>query len=314
MRSPRTDIPLPDITARSWAMVGLLGFVWGATFMGVEIALEGFSAFWVAAGRLVFGAALLLPVWVSRGARMGPPTPGRARWPHILAVGLTGSMMPFFLLSWGQQYVTSGFAGVTMAAVPLMVIPLAHLLFPGERMSWHRVLGFGIGFAGVWVLIGQGAMASTGVAGEAAGRLACLGAAACYAASSILVRRCPPIDPLALATLLICTGAGIALPLTLALEGWPPPPPPHALAALVVIGMISTASANLLRVLVIRSAGPVFMNLTNYQVPLWSVLLGWLVLDEPLPPALLTAMVLILGGMAFSQQDALRRLFGAASR
>jgi len=295
-------------------MVGLLGFVWGATFMGVEIALEGFPAFWVATGRLVFGAALLLPVWLARGARMGPPTPGRARWPYILALGLTGSMMPFFLLSWGQQYVTSGFAGVTMAAVPLMVIPLAHLLFPGERMTWRRVLGFGIGFAGVWVLIGPGALAHTGIEGEGAGRLACLAAAACYATSSILVRRCPPIDPVALATLLICTGACVAVPLTLALEGWPAKPPLHALVALVIIGMISTATANLLRVMVIRSAGPVFMNLTNYQVPLWSVLLGWLVLGEPLPPSLLTALALILAGMAFSQWDALRRLFGAVPR
>ena len=70
-----------------------------------------------------------------------------------------------------------------------------------------------------------------------------------------------------------------------------------------------TALANLLRVVVIRSAGPVFMSLTNYQVPLWSVALGVAFLGEPLHLSLLVATVLILTGVALSQYGALRRLF-----
>jgi len=65
-------------------------------------------------------------------------------------------------------------------------------------------------------------------------------------------------------------------------------------------------------VVVVRTAGPVFMSLTNYQVPLWSVLLGALLLNEPLPPSLLLAMGLILSGVGLSQYGALRRLFGRA--
>ena len=79
---------------------------------------------------------------------------------------------------------------------------------------------------------------------------------------------------------------------------------------LAFLGLVPTAFANLLRVLVVRSAGPVFMSLVNYQVPVWSVVLGALILAEPLPPSLLYAMALILAGVGLSQYGALRRLFG----
>ena len=54
--------------------------------------------------------------------------------------------VPFMLLSWAQQFVTSGFTGVSMAAVALIVLPLAHVFVPGERMTLRRTIGFVIGF------------------------------------------------------------------------------------------------------------------------------------------------------------------------
>ncbi len=309
LRTAPTD-DLPVITARSWAMVATLGLVWGATFMGIELALEGFTPLWVATGRLSLAAALLCAVWAVRGGPVRLTADGRARWPFVLAVGLTGTMLPFMALSWGQTHVTSGFAGVCMAAVPLMVLPLAHVFVPGERLGWRRVAGFLVGFAGVAVLIGPGALAPTGAEGEALGRLACLGAAGCYAVSSIVTRRCPPIDPVALASLTLLVGAAVALPIALAVDGPPAPPPAGALAALVTLALLPTAAATLLRVVVIRSAGPVFMNLVNYQVPVWSVVFGWALLGEALPPSLLTALALILAGLVLSQWRALGALFG----
>lgn len=78
---------------------------------------------------------------------------------------------------------------------------------------------------------------------------------------------------------------------------------------LAFLGLVPTAAANFLRVLVVRSAGPVFMSLVNYQVPVWSVCLGALILNEPLPPSLIWSLALILCGVALSQYGAFRRLF-----
>jgi drug/metabolite transporter (DMT)-like permease len=89
-------------------------------------------------------------------------------------------------------------------------------------------------------------------------------------------------------------------------------PTPKTLIVIAFLGLIPTAAANFLRTLVIRSAGPVFMSLTNYQVPIWSVVLGAMLLGEPLPASLLWAMMLILAGVGLSQYGAFRRLFGKA--
>jgi len=299
----------PQITPKSWLMIAILGLTWGATFLAIEVALRGITPFWLAAGRIAFAAALMTLVWALRGGRLYT-SPARDPW-GLFFVGLLSSALPFTLLSWGQQYVTSGFAGVSMAAVALIVLPLAHFLVPGEAMTLRKSAGFAIGFIGVVVLIGGQAFESSGARLEAWGRLATLGTASCYAVSSILLRRLPPVDPIGLATVLLLIGAALVLPLAWIVEGPPPMPPADTLFWIAGLGLIPTAAANILRVIVVRSAGPVFMSLVNYQVPIWSVLLGAGFLGEALPASLLWAMVLILAGVALSQWGALRRLFGA---
>ena len=297
----------PNITRASWLMILALGLTWGATFMVIEIALRGITPFWLAAARIGFAAALMTAVWLARGGRLF--LGAERRWGDMIVVGALSSAVPFMLLSWGQQYVTSGFAGVSMAAVALMVLPLAHVLVPGERMTLRRTAGFAIGFVGVVVLIGGQAFSSTGAALEPFGRAACLAAAGCYAVSSVQMRRLPPVDPIGLATVLLIIGAAMVLPAAWIVEGPPPGVDGQTLAVLALLGLVPTAGANILRVVVIRTAGPTFMSLTNYIVPVWSVVLGAWILSEPLPPSLLWALALILAGVFLSQWGALRRLF-----
>ena len=103
-------------------------------------------------------------------------------------------------------------------------------------------------------------------------------------------------------------------PVAWAVEGPPPLPDSQTLWYVAFLGLVPTAAANLLRVTVVRSAGPVFLGLVNYQAPEWSVLFGAWILGEALPPSLIWAMALILVGVGLSQYGALRRLFGARVR
>jgi drug/metabolite transporter (DMT)-like permease len=176
-------------------------------------------------------------------------------------------------------------------------------------MTPRKTIGFLIGFVGVVILIGAQAFESTGAAFETAGRIACVLAASCYAIGSIMLRRLPAAHPIRLATVLLIIGAAMTVPVAWAVEGPPPMPSPQILAVLAFLGLIPTAGANFLRVLVVRSAGPVFLSLVNYQVPVWSVVLGGLILGEALPKSLLLAMSLILIGVGLSQYGALQRLF-----
>ena len=299
----------PRITTGSWLMIALLAFIWGGTFLVTEIALTEMPPFWIAASRVSLAALVMIVVWSLRGFHLFSSAPTKTDLVALIFIGAASSAVPFSLLAWGQQYVTSGFAGVSMAAVALIILPLAHFFVDGEQMTPRKTVGFIIGFAGVTVLIGAQAFESTGSALETPGRLACIGAASCYALSSIAMRRLPAIDAIGLATILLIIASGITIPLALLTEGIPPLPSVKILWVLAFLGLVPTAAANFLRVLVVRSAGPVFMSLVNYQVPVWSVCLGALILAEPLPASLIWSLALILAGVALSQYGALRRLF-----
>lgn len=302
----------PAPTPANWASIGALGLIWGGTFMVISVALTGYGPLTVACARTTLGAIALLSLMFA----LKRPLPGNEVLPYVLVIGVLNSAVPFSLLSWGQQYVPSAFAGISMAALPLFVLPLAHV-FTDEKMSTRKTLGVVVGFIGALVLIGPGVL-RLGSGWEPLGQLACIAAALSYAASSILTRRCPPIDPLVLATLSLIVGSLFLMPSMLIVEGPPSWVGGSAAWAILFLGFVPTAAAALLRVMVIRSAGAVFLTLVNYQVPLWSVLFGWAVLNEDLPWRFFAALALILLGLAISQslqlQAYLRRVVVSISR
>jgi len=290
-------------TLRDWAQLLSLGLIWGASFMAVSIATRGLGPLSIAAGRITLGALALL--MLSRALRLPLPSlhgpqPGKV-WASAAGLGFFSMVLPFFLLSWGQARVPSGFAGVSMAMSPLLTIVLAHFLISGERMSAAKIIGMSIGFAGVVVLIGPAALTTNGTQGESLARFACAGAAASYAIGAIITRRAPPIDPIAFATAATLLAATLILPTALAIEGIPHDPGRAPLLAVLFLGLVPTALANLLLVATIRSAGPSFVSLVNYQVPVWSVLFGWAFLSEALPARVFIALAMILAGVAVSQ-------------
>lgn len=297
--SATTDTPVSAPTPGNWASVIGLGLIWGGTFMVVTIALRGYGPVTVATARTTLGALALLSLVAVTGRSAPRMTPTLAGF--VLTLGVLTSALPFMLLSWGQQYVPSAFAGLSMAVLPLFVLPMAHWFVPGDRLTARKAMGFGLGLTGALVLLGPGiALVGDGDL-VALGRLACIAATVSYALGSILTRRCPPVDAIWLSALTLLVGAAILLPAMLLVEGLPGLASPGTMAAIVFLGLVPTALATLLRVQVIRSAGPSFMTLVNYQVPVWSMLCGALLLGEDLPGRFFAALALIGCGLAVSQ-------------
>ncbi|SLN21905.1 DMT family transporter [Pseudooctadecabacter jejudonensis] len=288
-------------TLANWLSILALGLIWGATFMVVAIALEGYGPLTVACARTTLGAVSLLVLVRLMGREM--PRDRRV-WTYLLVIGVLNTALPFALLSWGQQYVPSAFAGISMAALPLFVFPLAHL-FTDEKMSLRKSLGVTIGFCGAAVLIGPRAF-DFGEGSVALAQLACVAASLSYAVSSVLTRRCPPVDSIAMAALTLVVGAVCLIPAMLVFEGVPAWTTDRAGTAIIFLGLVPTALAALLRVQVIRTAGSVFMTLVNYQVPVWSMVFGAWILSEALPIRFFVALALILCGLAVSQWASLR--------
>ncbi len=291
-------------TLANWLSIAALGFIWGATFMVVAIALEGYGPLTVACARVTLGAvALMMLMRILR--RPVPVFSGRLA-KYLVVIGLLNSAIPFALLSWGQQYVPSAFAGISMASVALFILPLAHV-FSDERLTLRNSIGVGLGFVGALVLIAPG-LSQLGTGLEPLGQIACLMAAMSYAVASIMTRRCPTIDPIAMATAMLIVGAIALIPAMLVFEGLPAVEGTRPTVAIIILGLIPTALAAWLRIRTIRTAGSVFMAPVGFQVPIWSMICGAVILNEELPLRFFVALGLILSGLAISQWANLRKI------
>lgn len=301
-------VPTPDSPgALNWAIILTLGVIWGAAFLSMAIALEGFGPLTVAGFRVFIGGLALAAI----GAALGQPVhrlgSGRA-WVFASIIGVGSVALPFAMLAWGQQFIPSAVAGVAIGAVPLLLLPLVAIFSPEEGIGPRRVIGVVLGFIGLLVLLGPDALQAFAGNVDASGALgtgACIAAAGCYAVGSVLTRRAPKMPPLAFGAATLLTAAAILMPAALIVEGIPQDWPPRPTAWLLYAALGPTALATVMRLRVITTAGSLFMSSVGYMVPIWSVIFGIVLLDEQLPPTLFTALALILIGIGIAQSRAI---------
>lgn len=301
------NAPLDNPGPANWGLLLLTSVIWGSAFLGMSIALEGYGPLTVAAGRTGIGTIVLIALAFILG-QMRFEMPDARGLRHLAATGAINIAVPFALLTWGLQHVPSAFAGVTMGAVPIFLLPLVYLFSKDEGIGPRRIAGLILGFIGLIILVGPGAGSSTGSPLESLGRWACIGSAVCYAIGSILTRRAPPVPPVILATAMLGTATLILVPLALIFEGWPQISMTRATTAMLYIGVMPTAVAFFLRVHIIRNAGSIFMSLVSYIVPIWAVIFGIVLLGEELPRSLFAGLALILFGIGLSEWRNLTRL------
>lgn len=285
------------ITAGDVILLVLLATFWGSAFLFIKVAVAEIPPMTLAAGRVALGALILYAVMRWRGARL-PLSP--QLWIGATVVGLSGTVMPFFLIGWGQQSVDSALTAICMATVPLFTLPLAHVLTHDERLSVAKVIGVMIGFSGVVLLMLEGSGQSSGgpVNATLTGLIAILAAAFGYALSGIIIHRLPEKDPLVTGTMILTSGAVILLILAALTDApWTLRPGADALLSLLVIGVFPTALATIILIRLIARAGATFVSLNNYLVPVVGIACGVIWLDETVGVSALLAFALILGGV-----------------
>ena len=268
-----------------------LGAIWGASFLFMRIAAPEFGALPLASVRLAFGAAALLPfLWLAR--RELP----RARWPVLALIGAINSAIPFALFAWAASRAPAGVSAIANSTTVLFTALVAYVAYR-EPIGVVRALGLALGFAGVFVLVGGSARGE----GVAAGAIAGMLAAFCYAVAVHLVRRrVSDLPPLGVAASTLAVAALLAAPLGLAT--FPDTPiSARAWICAVAIGVVCTGIAYVLYFRLIRRVGPARAVTVTYLVPLFAVAWAWLVLGEPLTWPMAAAGGLILAGVALAQ-------------
>ena len=272
--------------------LGLLGAIWGASFMFMRVAAPEFGSTPLVAIRLGLGAVILLPfLWRERRAF------DRRLWPRLALIGAINSAIPFTLFAWAAQRAPAGIGAITNSMAVLFAALVA-FLFYGEKIGARRSVALIAGFAGVIVL------ASGKVGGASIGLPVAAGtfAAFLYGIGGTLVKRHLaglPATAVAAATL-SCAALMIA---PFAIAQWPQ----HAVSAkswgaVATLGVLCTGIAFVMYYRLIARIGASRAATTTYLVPLFGVGWAWLLLDEPLTMTMVVAGALILGSVVLSQR------------
>jgi drug/metabolite transporter (DMT)-like permease len=283
-----------------WARLGGLVVIWGTAFLFIDLSVETIPPATLVAARVSIAAAVL--VVAVRVLRLEMPRPG-GLWLRFLLLACVGNAIPFFAISWGQQRVSSGLAGILMAVMPLTTLLLAHFFVPGERMTSRRTTGFVMGFAGVVVLTGPAALSHLGgTPSDILFQLAVLSGALCYAVNTILAGRMPVMHPIVTAACVMLMASAVMLPLSCGVDRpWQLAPSGLSLASVVWLGLVPTGAATVLYFQVVASAGPTFLSLMNYLIPAVALATGVAIAGESFHWSVLGALALILAGLFTSQ-------------
>ena len=284
----------------------VLAFIWGWSFLFIKVAVEGMTPSAVAFARVGLGMVVMLGVLRARGAAL-PRDP--AVWRHFAVMGLVYSAVPFTLLAWSEQHITSALTSVLNASTPLFAA-LAAAAGLTERLRRPQIAGLVLGFVGVAVAagLGGGDLASSSLVGVGAA----VAASACYGFSFMYARRnMGDVPPLVAACGQLVMGAVFALPLaavTTVREGITIEP--HRLLAIVLLGVVGTGFAYVIFYQSIADIGSTPTSLVTYLVPIVAVTVGVVFLSEPFHIRLVAGGALTVLGIAMLQQrlGSLRRL------
>ncbi|MGJ8527619.1 DMT family transporter [Maritalea sp.] len=272
----------------------LLAAVWSSSYAFIKIGVATIDPMLLVFGRMAIGALLLLGVLAFMRKSLSKDLQS---WKLYAVTGILGNALPFFLISFGELNVDSSLAAILMGGAPIVTVVLAHFVLPGEELTSRSSWGVVVGFSGVIALFGFGALSAIG--SHIMGQLALVGAAVCYAANTIIVKRSPKKPPLEMAAGSMLVGAaciGIAS-LVFVDFGTLASPNTESLVALVYLGVFPTAMAALIYFFLIVRLDARHMSQINFAVPVGGALIGVLWLGEPFGPTRIFALLIIVSAI-----------------
>jgi drug/metabolite transporter (DMT)-like permease len=277
------------MSARAWWLFATVSVLWGIPYLFIKLAVEDISPIWVAFGRLVVAFAVLLPYAWHKGALRSIG----GHWKVLLGYSVIEICLPWPLIGFGEQRISSGLAAILIAAVPLIVALIALRVDHEERAEGSRLVGLIVGFVGVVVLLG---LDIAGRPGELLGGLAVLLAAVGYAIGPMIIKhRFREIDPVGPVTLSLGISALVLAPAA-ALSAPDAVPSAQTFISVIVLGVACSAAGFLLFFALIYEVGPGRATVITFVNPVVAVALGIVLLGEGIGLSAVAGLLLILAG------------------
>jgi drug/metabolite transporter (DMT)-like permease len=286
------------VARKTYLVLGLLGLIWGSSYLFIKVGVSEMPPAFVAGGRLACGLTFLLIAL--RAQRLG--LPARRLWGSLLVVAFLNNVIPWVLIPWGEQHISSALASILNATMPIFTVIIAHFVTRDDRFTWQKLMGIALGFAGVVVLIAVDLRDLT--SNNALGDLAVLASSVSYALATVYAtRRLRGEDHTVLATGQLGFGLMMIAPLMLLsagdLHGMPSP---AALASVAALGVLGSGLAYILYYYLIERGSATQVSMVTYISPAIAVFWGALLLNEPLGANTLIGLCLICSGIFLVNQ------------
>jgi len=274
------------MTRRGWLLFAALSLFWGIPYLFIRVAVAELDPLLLAFGRTSLGALLLLPVALHQRALR----PLLRHWRWILLHTGVEIVIPWFMLGHAETRLNSSTTGLFIAVVPLIAAILLGVL-GHDRFDSRRIAGLLLGFAGAILLVGLDVHVDDLVAVGAL-TLVTIG----YAIGPIIIsRKLADLPPLGVITASLIISAAVYAPFTPFV--WPERMvSAQTIGAVVVLAVICTAGAFLVMFALIAEAGPSRMTFITYINPGIAIILGAIVLGEPLTVGLVIGFPMVIIG------------------
>jgi len=293
---------------RYWALIIMLGAIWGCSFLFNAVLIREISPLWVSAGRVTIGAVICWAFFFAM--RRKAPSDWRI-YAQLVVLGILNYAIPFALFPWSEEHLASGIVGVINGMTPMTTVIVSQLWPGGEKASWNKIVGVLVGLAGA-VILASPALAQ-GVSGQALAYLAALGATLCYALTLNYARRFKAVDSTVVASSSLTAAALIMIPVALLFSSVPVISKTETWASLFGIGVFSTSFSFLLVYWLLPKVGATNLSLNTFITPISAIILGVLILHESFLPVHVIGIVVIFLGLVFIDGRLVRRLRPAAA-
>jgi drug/metabolite transporter (DMT)-like permease len=282
----------------------IAGTAWGMPYLFIRIAVEDFSTWTIVFTRVVIGAAVLIPIAIYRKALL----PALKAWKYVLAYAALEMIGPWFLITEAERVINSGLAGLLVATVPFFGL-LIGIFYQKDKTLKHpkTLAGLAIGFAGIILLVGIDAIAGhVSLPHVFMIILAAIG----YAVAPVIVAtKIPNVSGVAVNGLAMAIVAVVyAIPAIFSLPGEIAAAPPiESWLSLVGLGVICSAIAFVAFFRLVREIGSARATLVTYMNMAVAVLLGIILLSEPITPGILIGMPLVLIGSVLATRKHVKK-------
>ena len=270
----------------------ILALIWASAFFNIKIATYSYGPLTIAFLRIFFGAIPVVLLCYFKKIKIEAFSDD---WLWFASIGVINLVIPFFLIAYGVEKVQSNLAAILMASTPLSASLIAHFFTKNEKVNLIKSVGILIGFSGIVFLFSDNILINEN---NILSAVLILCGSTFYVIGGLLTLKISNKRNENVTASILIWGAIVLFPITLLVEQpWNLSPRLDSTISLIYLGIFSTGIAWLLRFYILKHNGLVFQAQVAYLIPIFGVILGFLILDEIITPKVIISLITVIIGI-----------------